>query len=426
MSIAIDPTKEFFLKDGKKFFYLGDTVWSVFSNATLEEWEAYLDYRRSQGFNAVQISILPIIHDRSESGLGLHPFRVKDDGSWDFSDIDRAFFERAALMVGMAVDRGFLPALVVLWGNYAPGNWMSRITEDRYVMPRELVKPYVEFVSATFSRYEPMYFISGDTNFEQEGADDYYLEAMHTIKRLEPDAIVAMHCGGSVVDLTDRLERDEALDYYAYQSSHGDDNQYETYAMALKLRDKPVRRPVMNVEPCYEGHGRGGKYGRYDAFMIRRAFWTSVLSGAATGFGYGAHGVWSWHRKGQAFNNEGYSMTPHDWRTALRFEGAWDAAFGKWLFERYDLFGWQPAQALLEADEPEIRVAASADRSGIAVYAPYARTLRLRTGPDRYRWEGFDLRTRYPFSPLARSGEGIAILELPEANSDVLYIGTRI
>lgn len=426
MSLTIDPTKSYFLKDGKKFFYLADTVWSVFSNATMEEWESYLDFRAAQGFNAVQISVLPIIHDRSESVLGLYPFYVREDGSWDFSRIDEPFFERAEKMTAMARDKGFLPVLVVLWGDYAPGNWMSRITEGRYVMPREHLTPYVEFVSRTFGKYEPMYFVSGDTNFETDEADDYYVEALHALKRLEPNALAAMHCGGSVVDLTGRLEADPALDFYAYQSSHSIDSQHETYAMALRLNDKPVKRPVMNVEPCYEGHGYGGQYGRYDAFMIRRAFWTSVLSGAATGFGYGAHGVWSWHRRGQAFNNEGYSMTPYDWRTSLRFEGARDAAFGKWLFERCDLFGWEPAQALLAIEEPEIRVAASPDRAGVAIYAPYARTLPLVLGEERYEWEAFDLRARYPLVPSVRAVGSETVLALPEANADVLFIGKRI
>ena len=56
--LQVTPEKTFFLRDGQPFFYLADTCWSAFTNITLEEWEEYLNYRRLQGFNALQINVL--------------------------------------------------------------------------------------------------------------------------------------------------------------------------------------------------------------------------------------------------------------------------------------------------------------------------------------------------------------------------------
>src|SRR5690349_15529787 len=101
--------------DGERpFFYLADTVWMSFTHATDDEWRAYLAYRRRQRFNALQISILPILHDMSESALGIAPFESDGQGGWDFYRPSAAYFERAAGMLRAARAAGFVPVLVVL------------------------------------------------------------------------------------------------------------------------------------------------------------------------------------------------------------------------------------------------------------------------------------------------------------------------
>ena len=57
--VVVSKTQDYFLRNGKPFFYLADTVWSSLTNTSFEEWEEYLTYRKIQGFNALQIDILP-------------------------------------------------------------------------------------------------------------------------------------------------------------------------------------------------------------------------------------------------------------------------------------------------------------------------------------------------------------------------------
>jgi len=424
--IRISNDHAYLERDGKPFFYLADTVWSAFSNATLEEWEQYLDHRRQQRFNVVQISILPIIHDRSESVLGIEPFHAREDGSWDYARMNDAFFERAERMARMASERGFVPCLVVLWGNYAPGNWMSRLSGGSHVMPLADVRPYAERVARTFKPYAPVYFISGDTNFESDEAATHYVEALHGIKAVDPDALTSLHMNGGTHEIPSSLENDPALDFYIYQSSHDPQSQRGAYELPGKFLVKSIRRPVLNAEPCYEGIGHYGKYGRFQAFDMRKAFWWSVLSGASAGFTYGAHGLWSWHRKHTAFNSEDFYLTPFVWSEALRLEGAADVALGGWLVERYGLCGIPAAQEKLAIDCPDIRVAARADDSGIFAYMPYSRKLVLRADPSRYRWEAFDLTRRLPIAAVVRPCEEGTLIELSETNGDLLVAGEAI
>ena len=75
--LQIAENQRTLLKDGKPFFYLADTCWSAFTNITDEEWDYYLYKRKAQGFNTIQINILPQ-WDASATDLDYQPFLEKD------------------------------------------------------------------------------------------------------------------------------------------------------------------------------------------------------------------------------------------------------------------------------------------------------------------------------------------------------------
>jgi len=424
MSISVSPSGTTFQREGRPFFYLADTVWAAFSNAPMDEWRAYLAYRRRQGFTALQISVLPIVHDMSASGLDLGPFEVDERGRWNFGAPSQAYFARAAEMVGVVRDEGFTPALVLLWCNYVPDTWGARRTPD-VVMPAEAVAPYVAYVVRLFAPHDPIYLVSGDTDFPSERAIGHYATALRVVKELSPHALTTLHLAPQA-DLPDDLARSPHLDFYMYQSGHHVEEQSRAYTVAQRFAGKPVQRPVVNGEPCYEGHGHGHRYGRFSSFDVRRAIWQSLLSGAGAGVTYGAHGVWSWHRQDAAFTSEAFSMRPFDWREALRLEGAWDASFARAVVERYHLYGLN-ARPDAQSVSPEICVAASANRGRVAVYVPYPTEVTLKMDmdvADDHVWTVIDLAARHwGDMPVSRSA-GRVIIPMHETNSDILVIGT--
>ena len=71
--LKISKNKQTLLKDGKTFFYLADTCWSAFTNISDEEWDYYLYKRKVQGFNTIQINILPQ-WDASLTNFNFNPF----------------------------------------------------------------------------------------------------------------------------------------------------------------------------------------------------------------------------------------------------------------------------------------------------------------------------------------------------------------
>jgi hypothetical protein len=418
--IQIAPTKDYFIMNDKPFFYLADTVWSVFTNATLEEWGKYLDYRKAQGFNALQIDILPQ-WDASQSDIEMKPFELDENGQWNFFKPNGEYFNRAQSMMEMAVECGFVPVLVVLWCNYVPDTWASKFNPT-HIMPAGAVKPYVEHIVHVFDRYDPVYIISGDTDLDSDTACWYYATALDTIKALRQDALTTMHLGGGNV-ITDAFANNPNLDFYMYQSSHMLESQDLAYKLAEQFYAKEVKRPIVNGEPCYEGHAHGSRYGRFSSFEVRRAIWQSLLSGAKAGVTYGAHGIWSWHKKGKSFGSESFSGMPFDWETALRFPGAWDIAFAKQIFERYELFDLSPRQEAILNDTHEIRMSASSNK--VVIYAPYNVDIKIAMDLEGYDWTLIELYTRKFAKPNVEIRSDISVIKMHDFNSDALFIGVK-
>ena len=369
----------------------------------------------------MQINILPQ-WDRSQSDNDtLEPFAETESGGWDFSSPNEAYFTKAKLMVEMASEKGVIPVLVLLWCNYVKGTWGAERLPG-YEIPQDAIRPYVRYICELFGEFNPIFLVSGDTDLKSQETIDTYLTALRAVKEFCPDALTAFHLNPPT-DLPEQAIDDPGLDFYMYQSGHGAEQQSNTYALAERFTTKSVQRPVINGEPCYEGHGFGNSYGRFSAFHVRRAIWQSLLSGAKAGFTYGAHGIWSWHEEGQGFPNPQFSSQPYPWRIAMHFQGAWDCGFIKWIFETYHLFDIEPRQDLLKGENPEIRLAASPDIQKAVLYIPYNAEVRLSLNLDRYECTLVDLEERFIAKPEIEVTQNGSAIKMHPFTSDVLIIG---
>jgi hypothetical protein len=418
--LQVSPTKDFLTRDGKPFFYLADTAWMAFANLPLQDWPRYLAYRKMQGFTALQISILPVTHDTSMSAENIDPFLSDAQGNWDFTAYNEAYFSKAEAMVEMAVQAGFVPVLGVLWCSYVPGTRCSQGSPVASAMPFSAVEPYATYAAGRFKKYDPAFFVSGDTSFESPDEEPYYMAALKAVKAVCPDALLTMHLSPRG-DLSRSFV--DVVDFYMYQSGHGAGRQDQPYLLAEKFTSYPVKRPVVNSEPCYEGHGRVGEHMRFNAFDVRKATWQSLLSGAKMGVTYGAQGIWSFHRRGMNFLNVARSFEPYDWEVALRLDGAWDVSFAKWIFETYGFFDLEPA-SILRNEDREIRAAASKDHKKVAVYSPYSFDLDLDLDLTGYRCLQIDLAARRILTPVVDTGARSRVRMIP-FNADSLFLALK-
>ncbi|MDQ0222425.1 apiosidase-like domain-containing protein [Streptococcus moroccensis] len=377
----VSNNKRVFTKNGKETFYLADTCWSAFTNISEEDWEYYLNYRKEQGFNVIQVNML-WQWDSSSSRLGILPFSQKENGYFDYSQPNEDYFERAERMIGMAYEKGITVALVLLWANYIPDTWASQMNIRQVgLFPKELIEDYVTTIVSRYDRYEPLYIISGDTDFQtQEVIEEYYGKALEKVKELSPNSLTAMHIRGRYKEIPAYFLKEPSVDFYMYQSGHNQQFQETAYSLADYFYHKEPTKPVINSEPCYEMMGYSRReYGRFNRQDVRKVAWQSILAGANAGITYGAHGIWSWHDENLYFDSsigEAFE-TPYDWREALKFEGASDYGFIRQFFETEQLFGIEPAQHLLLNGKSTGMLESSESRKTVATEIRIAENERL-------------------------------------------------
>ncbi|MGN0070581.1 MAG: DUF4038 domain-containing protein [Atopobiaceae bacterium] len=366
------------VRDGRPFFWLADTIWTAFTNPTDDEWIAYLDGRAAQGFNVLQINALAQ-WDRAQAAFERYPYETQDHGkTFDFTKPDEAYWEHARWQLAEAVRRGFTPAIVVEWCNYVPNTWASNFIPDN-IIPDELVEPVVKRILESFNEFDPIYIISGDTDFDHEEPIRRYMLVTDLVDRYAPDALRCYHIKGHYDGLPECLA--ERADIYLYQSGHNIAEQAGAYNLARSFSGRPARKPIINSEPCYEQMGYSRLvYGRFRREDCRRALWLSLMGGASAGVTYGAHGVWNWETGilGDSFAfGEGFlKALPHS--QGIHFPGAWDFSFARTAVERFGLFELEPAQKVLASRKDEVFASKTSDGKTLCIYVPTNATIRLK------------------------------------------------
>ncbi|MEQ7122895.1 DUF4038 domain-containing protein [Actinopolymorpha sp. B11F2] len=418
--LATAPTGDHFLADGSPVVPCADTVWAAFTDARPDEWESYLSLRRSQGFDTMLISVLPILHDRSVHETTREPYPLRDDGTYDFTAPDGDYFTAAQEMVERAAEQGIRAALVALWCTYVPGTWGSD-RNPHAVMSQQETADYLELLTRTFHAYDPIYIASGDDKFATPEAVERYAWTLGQLAKLAPDCLTTLHSTPDT-DLPATLADSPDLDFYSYQSGHGHGHQAKAYDLAELYLGKPVRRPVVNLEPCYEGHGYGQGLGRFTRDDVRRATWWSLLGGASAGIGYGAHGLWGWHRPGSRFTSGAWSGEPFTWDVALHLDGAWDVGFARSVVEDHGLYRCAPRQDLIATSPPGVRVAATPDLATVAVYVPHPFDVELGVDLGGYAVTAWDLGNRRRVTPALGTGATGTVLRQPAYLSDTVYL----
>lgn len=426
--IRISKEHTYFEKNGKPFFLLCDTVWMAFQKLSLKEWRELVRFRKEQGFDALQISVLPIAHDNSVGEDSVEPFCMKD-GKYDFDHINEVYFDRAEKMLRVMQEYDMIPFLHLFWVNYIPETWAAAKSPDT-VIPFDRIEGLTRYFLKRFDQYQPIYSVSGDTGFETETVVKYYQKILDVMYENHAERLTTFHLQPEA-DPPSVLCEHPQYQFYSYQSGHGagvdgsgnpGPDQNSMLVFSRQFLEKKAKKPVMNTEICYEGHGYGFSYGRFYPADVRKAVWRSILSGASAGVTYGAHGLWQFYESDALFNNAEFSRMPYAWQTALRFPGASDAAFAKWIFEKYAL--WELCEfRTLDNYGGQVQQGCAKDKT--VIYLPYNDDVVLEGDFSDYRFEAIGLESRQVMHPLVRGKKDETVILKTSLNEDILILGVR-
>lgn len=380
--------------DGTPFFYLADTAWNGALLSSECEWADYLADRAAKGFTAIQFVLTApwLAASSDEQGEEAYVSEVTV-GPFEDHVLNPRFFERMDERVAAINDAGLLAVPVLAWAadsgpwrKMNPGAWMGRHLLQGLL--RQLVDRY--------HACEILWLLAGDGRYG--GLRSWRWKRIGRAVFAGHRHPVALHPMGLTWPYRN-FRREPWLNVVGYQSSHSDSPKTLRWLLAGPPAQQwqTLRKPFINLEPCYEGIRNWNGTTAVTDRDVRRAIYVSLLNAPTAGVTYGAHGVWSWERTPREPLNHIGTGIARPWRHALDLPGSHDVHRLATLFTSLEWWRLRPAPDLLTAqpapnDWSGYISCSATDTLNLALcYLPNGGTVTLTRTPAQAEW--FDPRT---------------------------------
>ncbi|MEO0472605.1 MAG: DUF4038 domain-containing protein, partial [Bacteroidota bacterium] len=362
-------------KEGKAFFWLGDTAWELLHRLNREESAAYLANRAAKGFSVIQCVVLAELEGLTvPNANGDLPLMDQDP-----AQPNEAYFTHIDFVLDEAEKQGLYLGLLPTWGDKFNRKWGV----GPEVFNPENAAAFGRFLAERYRGRKIIWILGGDRNPEE--AEDFAIvramaEAIRSV--VKDQQLITYHPQGGYSS-SNFFHEDQWLDLNLYQSGHGEFNN-QNYKRTLADAGREHRKPVIDGEPCYEDHpiNWNGQNGWFDAFDSRRAGYWSMLAGAA-GHTYGNHNIWQMWQDGR----DAISQARTPWQQALDYPGAFQAGFMQRLFASRPWQSLMPNQPMLRSgpntNGRDVRAASASDGSFALVYMPYGDNIQVDLSPIR-------------------------------------------
>jgi Protein of unknown function (DUF4038)/Putative collagen-binding domain of a collagenase len=371
-SLKVSNNKRFLVtKDGKPFFWLGDTGWELFHHLNRLDAEEYFKKRSEQGFTVIQAVALAERQGLSTPNAnGDLPLFNNDP-----TKPNEAYFKYVDTLIRLAAKYNLYMALLPTWGDkvfkntwgvgpeifnatnaYSFGKWIG----DRY-------KDYTNII----------WVIGGDRNprDSSQDADTWRAMAKGVTEGVgnADKALMTFHPQPDGESSSSQwFQNDAWLDINMLQTGHCRDT--PVWEMVSRDYNKSPAKPVVNGENIYEEMPvcfNPKELGYANAYDVRKAAYLSVFAGAM-GHTYGCGPViWFSHKGGDFFS------VFHSWKEALDLPAANEMKYLRALIESRPIEDRIPDQALL-ADEgagSSERIQATRGRDYAFVYSAYGNSI---------------------------------------------------
>lgn len=340
-------------ENGTPFFWLGDTGWLLGMRLNREEAEHYLQVRKEQGYNVVQIMVVngfPVLN-----AYGKYSFTDFDS----FDNIDKpgeyGYWNHIDYIVDAAARKGIFIAMVPTWGGPVKSG----------VFNKEGIEKYAKFLAERYKDKPNIIWLNGGDVNAAPNLEEWHLMG-NTIKKYDPNHLMTFHPLGRLSSI-EWFHNAPWLDFNMFQSGHrrygqmlkrDKDNVYEgknqeednwRYVDA-GLAMKPMK-PIIDGEPSYEGIPQGlhdVDEPMWGASDVRRYAYWSVFAGSF-GHTYGHSAVMQMHKPGYG---GGYGNTAN-WFDAIYDPGVQQLHHLKDLMLALPYFDRVPDQSVIIGNNGE-------------------------------------------------------------------------
>ncbi len=437
-------------KEGKPFFWLGDTDWELFHRMTREEAEEFINIRSEQGFNVLQAVALAEFNGvREPNRYGDYPLNNEDPtqllitpGNNPENAYEYDYWDHVDFIINKADEKGIYIGLLPTWGDKVTEKW----GDGPVIFNEKNAETYGSILAKRYAKqWNIIWILGGDRpavykrkieGIEKDHSDVAIWRAM--AKGIEDvlgnEAFITYHPSGGEFRTTNYIHNEPWLDMNAFQSGHGSRESDPWRWVTEDLALKPTK-PTLDMEPCYEAHPVNpwdGKWtrqrGYFSAYDVRARIYRGVFAGAC-GVTYGHHQIW------QFLNADLYPpINPGDtiigWKKAARAEAANQMQYLKKLMLSRPYASRIADQNLIKSLAGTsyldlIYATRDADRSYAMIYLPQNKTVKIDlkkiTGTTKnIFW--FDVRTGKAIASKSVKGNGVNSFTPPKEGKDWVLV----
>lgn len=360
--------------EGKPFFVIACTAWTLPQDYTMDEVRQYLDHRQADGFNTIQMSAVFSEIDKQAYQKAFHKENI-------LKPVE-SYWQHVDSVVKEASDRGLTVVINPIW--------KRSVNEFLQKQGVKKCRKYGEWFARRYKdNPRVLYFIGGDQVPEPVRQE---MDAMgEGIQKVYGGrAIVAYHSCGSQSS-REAFPNAEWLTWnwtYAYSPSYKFEGAPRyPYQMNYENYKEQKGIPIHFGEGFYDfgtakKYSNNGTNGRWAGRrVLRRQAWWNATSGAM-GVAYGAEGIWHKDRDGQT------------WQQCVEYESGRDMIRLRHLLDRLP---WQLLQPDIEHQiltagygeyltDDYATCAVASDQSLAVVYTPVRHTMTIAIPQGHEAW----------------------------------------
>jgi hypothetical protein len=248
----------------------------------------------------------------------------------------------------MLVEMGISPSIVGSWGFYLKSMGIEKMCRHwRYCVARWSAYPVTWYLAM---ENDLPYYLSKTGAEDTERAQREWTEVGRYLRAADPfHRPVSMQSWKTRHSALGGLRDNTVLDFDSLHMGHND---RDSAALCVRVvRELYSRKPAMPVIPgevVFEGIGWQNWQN-----IQRYVFWGSMLNGAS-GFCYGANGIWQFNRKDEPFGKspQGTTWGGDAWDVAMNYPGGRQVGLSKQLLARYPFWKIEPHPEWLDQKKP--------------------------------------------------------------------------
>ncbi|GAB3924162.1 glycoside hydrolase family 140 protein [Mucilaginibacter myungsuensis] len=367
----VSADKHHVLKDGKPFFWLGDTAWELFHRLDRNDADRYLKRRAEEGFTMIQAVVLAEFDGLNQA----NPYGEKPLDNNDPTKPNPKYFEHVDYVIDKAASLGLNIALLPTWGDKLNKEWGI----GPEIFNEQNAATYATWLVKRYkSKKNLVWVLGGDRNPKNAKEVAVWNAMGKAIKQADPKAFVTYHCQPNQLGSAQWFNNESWFDFNMFQNGHCRDS--PIYDKILASYNSQPTRPVLDGEPLYEDHPicfNAKDLGTSSPYDVRKYAYLDLFSGAF-GHTYGCHDVWQMYSpKHDPING------PHNyWYDALDLPGANQMTYLKKLMTSHPILDRVPDQSIIEENNNSAaeRIQATRGKDFIFIYSAWGKPFTVLPG----------------------------------------------